>query len=58
MYENMGFTYTDCVHMYLCDNYVPRMLDDILEVEILQNRMEDLSQVVKLDKDDYFISFV
>ncbi|WP_226681383.1 hypothetical protein [Sutcliffiella horikoshii] len=54
----MGFTYTDCVHMYLCDNYVPRMLDDILEVEILQNRMEDLSQVVKLDKDDYFISFV
>lgn len=53
MYESMGFKYTDCVHKYLCDNYVPRMLDDILEVEILPMRKEDLPQVVKLDKDAF-----
>ncbi|MFE7060932.1 GNAT family N-acetyltransferase [Sutcliffiella sp. NPDC057660] len=53
MYESMGFKYTDCVYKYLCDNYIPTILDDMLEVEILPMREEDLPQVVKLDKDAF-----
>ena len=53
MYESMGFSSTDSVHKYLCDNYFTMKSNDTLNAEIIQMRKEDLSQVIKIDKDAF-----
>ncbi|MED3954675.1 GNAT family N-acetyltransferase [Priestia aryabhattai] len=53
MYESMGFSSKDSVHKYLCDNYLSMKSNDALNVEIISMRKEDLSQVVKIDKDAF-----
>lgn len=50
MYESMGFSSTDSVHKYLCDNYLTMKPYDTLDAEIIPMRKVDLPQVVKLDK--------
>ncbi|RWR04837.1 GNAT family N-acetyltransferase [Siminovitchia fortis] len=53
MYESLGFSFTDSVHKYICDNYLTMKSNDTLNAEIIPMRKEDLSQVVKIDKDAF-----
>ncbi|OAJ72576.1 acetyltransferase [Brevibacillus sp. SKDU10] len=53
MYEKMGFHFTDCVHKYLCSNYrfTPSSRNIVANIQPMY--MEDLPQVIKIDKDAF-----
>ncbi len=51
MYEKMGFNSTAYVHKYLCDSYLFIKSDSNFHTELM--REEDLSQIIKIDKDAF-----
>ncbi|MBB6452560.1 putative N-acetyltransferase YhbS [Salirhabdus euzebyi] len=53
LYENMGFISVDYVHKFLCDNYVPSDCLNIKDVVIEEYNENDLSEIIKLDKDAF-----
>jgi ribosomal protein S18 acetylase RimI-like enzyme len=50
LYEKMGFRAVDCIHKYLCDNYIPVDLVQEMDIEINTFNQEDLTQIIKLDE--------
>lgn len=53
MYESMGFCSIDCVHKYLCDNYLSIEPDYNSDMEITPINEENLPQIERLDKNAF-----
>ncbi|MBP0725311.1 GNAT family N-acetyltransferase [Bacillus sp. RG28] len=53
MYEKMGFVTRDCIHKFLCDQYVFKGTVNVSNYSIMPMEKKDLTQVLKIDKDAF-----
>ena len=53
MYEKMGFVSRDCIHKFLCDQYVFKETINDSNCSIIPMDKNDLTTVLKIDKDAF-----
>ncbi|MFX3673456.1 MAG: GNAT family N-acetyltransferase [Paenisporosarcina sp.] len=53
MYEKMGFILIDTVHKYLCDSYIPILIDNFRNSSIENLQNEEIPQIITLDKNAF-----
>lgn len=53
MYEKMGFISIDTVHKYICDSFIPNRIDNLHNMTIEDLNVEDMPQVILLDKNAF-----
>jgi len=53
MYEKMGFVTRDCIHKFLCDQYVFKEIVNVSNYSIMPMEKKDLTQVLKIDKNAF-----